>query len=367
MLSYLVDMGRVGQYLRVGERAREALIGPREDLRFLAQVRRGLLPLPFDRPAQADPFPPAAPNPNPGPAGRKVAVVATGGSGALASVVGVVRALEEAGASPAGYGVCSGSAFFGIPLAAGIPPDELAHTLTGLRPSDYLDPDWFALARAPLTLGRGWDGLVRGDALEATMRRIIGDVTLGQLATPVWFPMWNIEANRLEYFGSASHPDLPAAAAVRMAVSLPIAVQPVRFEDGWWMDGGIVDILPAAPFLVPGAWDVAVVVNGFYGEGFEPDHEPHWRDSVLSILRVASQTRLMHHVELTRRAIADLRRVVPDVIELTPVDYSRVHGAGLYGEFLDNRSWPDHMRAGYDSASAALARWSSSRPSGSPP
>jgi NTE family protein len=359
MLSYLVDMGRVGQYLRTAERVRAVLDGPAEDLRFLGQVRRGFLPLPTDRadrPVEA-PLPAFQPRDLPGLSGRRVAIIATGGSGALASVVGVARVLEEAGVTPVGYGVCSGSALFGIPLAAGMRADEVAAATCALRPQDYVDPDWRSLLAMPLALGRGWAGLVRGEALEATYRRLLGDITLGELPTPVWFPMWNIERNALRYVGSASHPDLPAARAVRMAVALPLAMQPVAFEDGWWLDGGIVDILPAEPFLSGDVCDMAIVVNGFYAEGFEPDHEPRWRESILSILRVASQTRLMHHVQLTRRSIGALERAIPDVIELTPVDYSRVHGAGLYGEFVDNRSWPGYMAEGHRVAAQALADW----------
>jgi hypothetical protein len=63
----------------------------------------------------------------------------------------------------------------------------------------------------------------------------------------------------------------------------------------------------------------------------------------------------MHHIELTRRTIAALAERV-EVVELAPVEYSRVHGAGLYGEFLDNRGWAGHMASGYRSAAEALAR-----------
>ena len=362
MLSYLIDIARVGQYMRLGDRVRRAVDSPLDDLRFLARARRGLLPLPVDRPASGqDPFPAEHPRALPGLAGRRVALVATGGSGALASLVGVVEVLREAGITPVAYGVCSGSALFGIPLAAGLPPREVARATLALRPADYLDPDWTGLAAAPLRAGRGWAGLVRGEALERTYHRLLGDRTLGDLPTPVWFPMWNIEANRLEYVGSATHPDLPAARAVHMAVCLPLAFQPVRFQDGWWLDGGIVEILPARPLVGTDLCDVAVVVNGFYAEGFEPDHEPRWRESPLSILHVASQTRLMGHIELTRRTIADLAERLP-VVELAPVEYSRVHGAGLYGEFLDNTGWADHMAAGYRSAAATLADWSPQGP-----
>lgn len=359
MISYLVDIGRIGQYLRNAEGVRARLASPAADLRFLAQVRRAALPLPIERAPRTyiDPFPAFTRRDLPALDGRRVALVASGGSGVLGSLVGVARVLEEAGVVPVGYGVCSGSALFGIPLAAGLSAEEVAAVTLELRPHDYVDFDWSALATMPVLLGRGWSGLLRGDKVEKVYRRILGDVTLGELPTPVWFPLWNIEENRLAYVGSSTHPDIPAAHAVRMAVALPTAVQPTLLEGGWWLDGGVVDILPVQPFLQEGACDVAIVVNGFYAEGFEPDHEPRWRESVLSILRVASQTRLMQHVELARRSMRDLRRAVPYVVELTPVPYGRVRGAGLYGEFLDNGSWADYMAAGYRTADESLTAW----------
>ena len=358
MISYLVDIGRVAQYFRNGERVREVVANPREDLRFLDQLRRAALPLPTDRrPTVSQPFPAFRERELPALHGRRVAVIASGGSGVLGSVLGVARVLEEAGVSPVAYGVCSGSAMFGIPLAAGLSAQEVATATLALRPAQYIDFDYRALAALPVRLGRGWTGLVRGDRIERVYRDILGDITLGELPTPVWFPLWNIEENRLAYVGSATHPDLLAAHAVRMAVALPTAVQPTQLDGGWWLDGGIVDILPSRPFLTGDACDLAIVINGFYAEGFEPDREPHWRESVLSILRVAGQTRFMQHVELARRAIADLRRAVPDVIELTPVAYGRVRGAGLYGEFLDNRGWAGYMAAGYRATEEALTRW----------
>jgi NTE family protein len=233
----------------------------------------------------------------------------------------------------------------------------VAAATLALRPAQYIDFDFRGLAALPVRLGRGWMGLMRGDKIEQVYRQLLGDITLGELPTPVWFPLWNIEENRVAYVGSATHPDITAAHAVRMAIALPTAIQPTELDGGWWLDGGIVDILPSQPFLSGDVCDLAIVINGFYAEGFEPDHEPHWRESVLSVLRVASQTRLMQHVELARRSIADLRGAVPDVIELTPVAYGRVRGAGLYGEFLDNRAWAGYMADGYRAAGESLAAW----------
>lgn len=355
MLDYLLDLQRVRQLLDHAVRAGLIWDATRQDGRFVDQVRRGLLPLPTDRPAPVvDPFPPLRSDPLPDLTGRRIAVIATGGSGATASLVGVARALQEVGVTPVGYGVCSGSALFGIPLAAGIPAGELAAALQSLQARDYIDPDWMGLLAAPWRLGRGWFGLLRGDRLEQTFRRLLGDVTLGELPTPVWFPIWNIEENRLHYVGPDSHPDIAAAVAVRMAVALPLAVQPTPLDGGSWLDGGIVDILPSQPFVDRDLCDMAVVVNCFYPAGFRAETEMQWRESRLSVLHVANQTRTMQHLQLARRSFADLRAAVGDVVELAPVDYAKVHGAGLYGQFLDNREWAGFMTDGYRAARTAL-------------
>lgn len=354
MFDSLLDIQRVRQYMNWPVRAGMLWDALRSDTAFLRQVRAGLLPLPTDkRPEYVDPFPPARPWEATALRGLRVAVVCSGGSGATASAVGVARALEEAGVRPVAYGVCSGSALFGIPLAAGMTAEEVARALLTLRPGDYLDPDWRGLLTAPTRLLRGWSGLMRADRLERVFLGILGDITLGELPTPVWLPVWNIEENYLQYIGSATHPDLPAARAVRMAVALPLAIQPNPLDGGHWMDGGIVDIFPLRPLIEDDICDVTILVNGFYPPGLTGDSESNWRDSTFSIVHVANQTRTMQHLELARRSLAELRRAMP-VIELNPVAYDKVHGAGLYGQFLDNREWGEFMGDGYRAARRAL-------------
>lgn len=355
MIDYLLDLQRVRQYLNWPLRAEMLLDATRSDLEFLGQVRKGFVHLPTDRAAEyTDPFPPAAPRNLSALAGRRVALIGTGGSGALASMVGAAQVLYEAGIQPSSYGVCSGSAFFGVPLAAGMTPQEVAEATLRLTPRDYIDPDWAGTLTAPWRLMRGWAGLLRGDKLEATYRAMLGDVTLGELPYPVWLPVWNIERNRLEYLGPDTHPDLEAAVAVRMAVALPLAIQPNHLNGGYWLDGGIVDILPAEPFIDTDRADVAIVVNAFYGPGFTAEEEHGWQHRPMSVLHIANQTRTMQHLQIARRSLADLHRSVPEVVELNPIPYETVHGAGLYGQFLDSGRWPEFMRAGYDAAADTL-------------
>jgi len=303
-LDAALDIFRVRQYFNVIVGARDVLAAVREDTAFLDAVRRGLLPLPSDRQPAAGPVfgPPrgAAPPPLTG----RVGVVSTGGSGALASLVGVAKALQDSGTEVSVYSVCSGSALFGFPLGAGMPPDQVAELTASMRPADYIDVGWRELAALVPTLARGWCGILRGDKLEAFYRRHLGALTLAELRTPTYAPIWNVERNRLDFAGPRTHPDLPVARAIRMAVSLPLFIQPARLDGLSWCDGGIVDIFPVRPVL---------------------DIEP--------LARLRRQTRTL-------------------LIE--PVPYHKVAGTGFYEQFLDTRQWPEFMRAGREAMLAAL-------------
>lgn len=356
LLDAAVDVFRMRQYFNVVVRAREVAAALRHDAGFLDAVRRGILPLPMDdRVEPGAVFRPLRGTP-PAPLTGRVGVVSTGGSGALSSLVGVARALEESGTPVAVYSVCSGSALFGFPLGAGMPAEEVAEMTASLRPSEYVDVGWREVAALLPTLGRGWAGLIRGERLEAFYRRHLGDLTLGQLKTPTYAPIWNVERNRLEYLGPRTYPDLPVARAVRMAVSLPLFVQPVEMQGRKWCDGGIVDIFPVRPVLdFEPRVDTAIALNCFYPHEFRGEDVTGWDDRALSILYAAAQVRTCQQAELAREHLARLRAGARTIL-VEPVPYWKVAGAGFYQQFLDNREWPDFMRAGHVATLAALRR-----------
>ena len=355
-LDVALDIFRMRQYFNVVVGARDVARGVYDDARFLDTVRRGLLPLPLDRrPVPGRVFEPlrdAAPPPLEG----RVGVVATGGSGALASLVGVAKALEDSGTQVSVYSVCSGSALFGFPLGAGMSPEEVAELTGSMRPGDYIDVGWREMAALVPTLARGWCGIVRGDKLEAFYRGHFGDLTLAQLRTPTYAPIWNVEHNRLDFIGPRTHPDMLVARAVRMAVSLPLFIQPVTLDELSWCDGGIVDIFPVRPVLdIEPAIDTAVAVNGFYPHEFGGEDAAGWNTRPLSIVTAASQVRTCQQVELAREHLARLRRAARTLL-VEPVPYGKVAGTGFYQQFLDTREWPRFMRAGREAMLAALTK-----------
>ena len=354
-LDAALDIFRMRQYFNAAVRSRDLAQASGRTRCSWTRSRRGMLPLPFDR----RPAPAAcsgrcaAP---PAPLAGRVGVVATGGSGALASLVGVAKALEDSGTTVSVYSVCSGSALFGFPLGAGMSPEEAAELTASMQPADYVDVGWLKLAAIVPTLARGWCGILRGDRLEAFYRAHLGDLTLAQLRTPTYAPIWNVEHNRLDFIGPRTHPDLPVARAIRMAVSLPLFVQPVVLDGLSWCDGGIVDIFPVRPVLdIEPAVDTAVAVNGFYPPGFRGEDVTGWDDRSFSIVSAASQVRTCQQAELAREHLARLRREARTLL-VEPVPYQKVAGTGFYKQFLDSREWPDFMRAGRAATLAALRR-----------
>jgi NTE family protein len=353
-LDAVLDIHRVQQYFNVIVRARSAAAAIRKDMSFLDALRRGIVQLPFEhQPAPGQIFGPLDTAP-PGPLAGRVGVVASGGSGALASLIGVAKALEESGTVVSVYSLCSGSALFGFPLGAGMSPDEVAELTASVRPGDFLDVSWRELAGLMPTLARGWDGIVRGDKLEAFYRAQFGDLTLGQMPIPAYSPIWNVEHNQLEFLGPRTYPDMPVARAIRMAVSMPLLMKPVALEGLSWCDGGIVDIFPVRPVLdIEPPVDTAVAINCYYPHEFQGEDATGWDARPLSIVSAASQVRTCQHVQLAREHLARLRRETLTLL-VEPVPYWKVAGTGFYQQFLDNREWPDFMRAGRSAMLSSL-------------
>lgn len=358
MLSSVVDVFRLRQYFNVITRARQWADGLREDAGLLDDVRRAVVRLPFEHrgTAEGEPFPPRAPIDLGWLDGRRLALMATGGSGALASVVGAARALEEAGVTPSVISLCSGSALYGFPLAAGIPAEEVAEFVLSFGPEDYVDPDWGRVARLIPTAARGFAGLIRGDHIEEAYRRLLGDATLGDMPIPAYAPIWNIEENRIEYLGPRTYPQMTVARAVHMAIALPLFLAPVELGGGFWCDGGIVDIFPVRPVLdIEGGCDVALAINGFYPPGFAGEDATGWEERPGSILYVASQVRTCQQVELARVNLTRLEQSA-ELIMIEPVPYEKVQGVGFYRQFLNTSEWKAFMLAGrLDTRRALLA------------
>jgi NTE family protein len=337
--------------------ARSAIADLREDLSFARTLWRTLRPGPRGgAPRLEGPvFPPLRPWAAPELAGKRIAVVASGGSGATAALVGVRRAFEEAGLEPVLISACSGATLFASLWACGLTSDEIARFWLDLPTRGYVDPSWRDLARAVPRSLRGWSGLLRGEAIEASYRDRLGDVTLADTKIPLAAVVWNIDRNRVEFLSRHTRPTLSIAKAARIAISIPIMVQPVHLGDAWYGDGGIVDIFPIAPLADEQPIDHVIGTNTYLPERFEGEWVPDWYQRSFSVLRASGQLRYALYVAHAREHM----RALGDRLELLhPVPYEEVRGAKFYESFLDRREWPRYMRLGHTHARRALERLS---------
>lgn len=357
-LGDALDIFRVREYFEAITEVRDIARRVHEDAGFVNTLRRALFKLPTDA------------GPSPGakslwpPLRRpirlrhiRVAIVATGGSGALASLVGVLRACQEQGIRPHAMSFASGAALFAFPIAAGKTPDEVAEFALRLDPMDWVDPNWRGMAAILPSRGRGFAGIIKGSKLEGTYSDFLGDIRLGELKIAAYAPVWNIEHNRIEYIGPRTHPEMKVAQAIRMSISLPLFVDPVRWRGGHWCDGGIVDIFPVHPVLdIEQPPDAVLAVNCFYPPGFEGEDASGWREHFWSVLDIADQVVTAQHVQLARENLRRLRAVVPTVMMMEPVPYELVRRAGFYAQFLERRDWRAFMRSGRRDAARLLRK-----------
>lgn len=344
LLTRALDPNNLRPLFDAASIAADVVKGIKEDAGFLSRARRALFPRRGDRPLPLDPEPFGAFEPLPVPhlEGRRVAVVCSGGSGATASLVGLLRALEEANVEPVALSAASGAVLFGLPWACGLTAAEVARFWLSLPQSSYLDPDWRALLRSGRHGFGSWAGLFPGAALEHAVRDWLGAFKLRDTRVPFSTVAWNVDLNRVETFGTVETPDLDVATAMHMAISIPIFVEPVRWSGHLYADGGIVDIFPVRAALEHRP-DLVLGLNCYLPRDFTGEDVTGWRQRPFAILRASGQLRWSGMVALAR----EQAELAGDRLKLLhPVPYDEVRGARFYETFVDRSRWGDFMRAG---------------------
>jgi len=330
------------------------LVRETADPAFLVRARRALLPLPIvDRPAKVDN--PLTPEPRRRPAralaGKRVAVVASGGGGACVSLVGAARAFEEAGIEPVGLTAASGGAIWGSMWAAGMSAYEMAGFSLRWRPEDYIDIQWGHLPRFALSALRGFTGLAKGAAIEELFEERMRGLRVGETRFPITTIAYNMDLGRVEYLGTRRTPELTIGELVRIAIALPVFIEAVPVHDHLLVDGGIIELFPAEPILEEGGYDHVFGLNFMLPPQFEPQDITGWQRHSLGILQASRQLEQGYHLEFAQRA---KRRLGDALTIIDPVDYRELRGVSFYDLFIDRSHWPRLIRQGYEAATRAL-------------
>jgi NTE family protein len=324
---------------------------------FLRHARRVLMPLPvIDRPepVPTDILPPFRERPIAALKDKRIGVIASGGGGGCVSMVGVVRAFEEAGIRPAWFSACSGGAIWGAMWAAGMRAEEMADFSLSWRAEDYLDIQWTRIPRFALSALKGFTGLMRGEALEHLFNERFWSMRVGDTVFPISSIVYNMDLGCVEYFGTEHTPELTIGEFVRIAVALPVFIESVPVGGHLYVDGGIIELFPAQPILVDGGFDHVFGLNFMLPLGFEAQDITGWAERRGGFMQASRQLQQGYHLEMARRA----RRELGEHFTLIdPIDPSLLRGVSFYDLFIDRRQWPALIRHGHAAAARELDAW----------
>jgi NTE family protein len=263
----------------------------------------------------------------------------------------VRRAFEEAGIEPALIVSCSGGTIWGSMWAAGMSAQEMADFSLSWRLEDYLDIQWAKLPRYALGALKGFTGMGKGDAIERTFDERFGELTAGELKIPLAPIVFDMDRGRVEYFGSATTPEVTVGRLVRIAIALPVLIEAVEVRGHLYVDGGIIDLLPAGPILRDGGFDHVFGINFMLPPQLEAEDITGWQHHRMGILQASRQADQGFHLEFAQRTRAALGE---SLTVIDAADHRLLRGPAFYDLFIDRSRWPELIRRGHERATRAL-------------
>jgi len=171
-------------------------------------------------------------------------VLGSGGARGLAHI-GVIQELEKNHYKIRSISGCSVGALIGGIYAAG----KLEEFETWIRAINKLD------IITLLDIAWGKDGLVKGDKIINTLIELVGDKTIEELPIPFTAVAADVANEKEVWINSGKLFD-----AIRASISLPLFFTPVDYEEGFLIDGGVLNPVPIAPTFNDKT-DITIAVN----------------------------------------------------------------------------------------------------------
>jgi len=160
----------------------------------------------------------------------KIGLVLSGGGARGISHIGVMKALEELGVPIHCISGTSVGAIIGALYAAGYSPDKILEIILAMRIFRSMRPAW--------TL----KGLLSLEGLREMLLNYIPHNNFESLNLPLTVAATDIKKGQSAYFSEGEL--IPALLA---SCCVPAVFSPVQLNGGVYVDGGIMDNLPASP------------------------------------------------------------------------------------------------------------------------
>jgi NTE family protein len=237
---------------------------------------------------------------------RKKVGLALGAGGARGLAhIGVLEVLEERGVPIDMISGCSMGSVVGALYANGTG----ARMIHGLA-QQICSVDYRKIF--DLTVPR--TGLIRGQRTDLLIRTLIGDRNFEQLRLPFAVVSACLEDGELRTFSTGN-----VARAVRASISVPGVFEPVSIDGKTYVDGGVLDRVPAGLVRSMGAVSVIAVDVGYHGGP---------RPTPKNIIEVLINSYELQEWEVTRSRLptADIV-IVPDTVNINPAMFNQVEEA----------------------------------------
>ncbi|MBI2930216.1 MAG: patatin-like phospholipase family protein [Planctomycetes bacterium] len=188
--------------------------------------------------------------------GKKVSLVLGGGGIRGLAHVGVLKVLARNGIIPDEYVGCSGGSIVAAMAAGGMMPEEIEWMALRLRRQDVLDYNWWNLL---WRRGRA-RSIYRGKALHDTVRRRLPVDRWNDLVKPLYINTVDLNSGQEVVFGMPGMTDVPVHDVVVASCAIPGVFPPKEIGRRFYVDGGVLDVLPVKVAIYNGA-GLIIAVN----------------------------------------------------------------------------------------------------------
>jgi NTE family protein len=158
----------------------------------------------------------------------RIGLVLSGGGARGISHIGVIKALEELGLTFNVMAGTSAGSIVGSLYAYGYKPDEILDIVLATKLFKSVRPAWT------------WTGLLSLEGLRDTLLTYLPENNFGSLKIPMTIAATEIIKGKAEYFHTGEL--IPAILA---SCCVPAVFNPVHFNESTYVDGGLMDNLPA--------------------------------------------------------------------------------------------------------------------------
>ena len=189
---------------------------------------------------------------------QKRALVLSGGSLKGAAFIGVLKALQEAGASFDIFGGSSAGSVVAVLAGAGLSIQEmekLMHEISQMPPRRLRDLNLKGIFSL-INSAKNYHGLIKGDKLENYFQKKLnsfGITTFQSFKAPTFVVAVNLLSGKEQIFTNLPRGDIrqachttkvSVAGALRASISIPGIFIPKALKNGIYIDGGIRSYLP---------------------------------------------------------------------------------------------------------------------------